>query len=57
LLTSDIGPGEYRGSDYLLQAQKLYERGDPHESIEIRCRPLQQISDVNNAQTGTHAAH
>ncbi len=37
---TDIGPGEYWGSDYLLQAQKLYERGDPHESIEIRSRPL-----------------
>ncbi len=23
---TDIGPGEYWGSDYLLQAQKLYER-------------------------------
>ncbi len=37
---TDIRPGEYWGSDYLLQAQKLYERGDPYESIEIRSRPL-----------------
>ena len=37
---TDIGPGEYWGSDYLLQAQKLYERGGPHEPILIRSRPL-----------------
>ncbi len=25
---TDVGPGAYWGSDYLLQAQKLYKQGD-----------------------------
>ena len=40
---SDQGPGEYWGSDYLLQAQKLYERGDYKRGFSMAVRAIDTI--------------
>ena len=38
---TDIGPGEYWGSDYLLQAQKGYKRGEGKRGFDRAVRAIE----------------